>query len=239
MLADVVERISSTATITLSAMQTPKLRNAYNIKALRAPFITPTLYTPNDKTAVKISLKSILGRLMQHDKIFRQGVIAKSDEWKLGKLHNVKADVLRDISDGDKCRFHPHLMRLATPLEANVVRIGIHDYNDDLTTVNPIGTKRGDHKYTTCLAGVINLPQMVRYSTDYILLLAIVVSKIQKVNGGMAWVLCGVNSEGEQTIGSTYAEEMRELESGIEIDIPDDSGKCKPRRIVLQVAFCI
>jgi len=218
-------------------MQTPKLRDAYNIKALRVPFLSPTLYTPNDKTAVKISLKAVLSRLMQHDKMYRQHVIAKSNEWKLGLLHNVKATVLRDISDGDKCRFHPHLMRLATPSEAKVVRLGICDYSDDLTTVNPIGTKKGEHKYTVCLGGTINLPQMVRYSTDYILLLAIVNSKLQKSKGGMAWVLCGVNGEGGKIVEFTYADDMRELETGIKINIPDDSGRHTTVSIVLQVWY--
>ena len=180
-LVDFVKNISDVVDTTMSSLQTPALRKTYNCKTLGVPYLTPTLYmkTPNSKVqAVKISLKEMLCRLMQHDRQFRTLVIAKSDEWKLGLLHNVEAEDLRDISDGDKCRFHPHLMRKADDSEDNVVRLGIHDYNDDLTTTNPIGTKRGDHKYTCLLAGVINLPQMLRYSTDYILLLAIVASKV-------------------------------------------------------------
>ena len=85
-------------------MQTQKLRVAYNVRDLRAPYLTPSHYvrSPPSHGAVKISLKEMLCRLMQHDKMFRQHVIAVSDEWKLGKLHNKQADVLRDITDGDK-----------------------------------------------------------------------------------------------------------------------------------------
>jgi len=128
-------------------------------------------------------------------------------------------------------------MRLATASEANVVRIGMVDYSDDLTVTNPIGTKRGSHKYTIHLGGVINLPHMLRFSTDYILLLAIVTAKLNKANGGMAWVACGVDIDGNQVIDGVYASDLRELLVGIELDIPTDNEEGPVlRRIVLQVS---
>ena len=128
-------------------------------------------------------------------------------------------------------------MRLATSSEDNVVRIGTVDYADDLTTSNPIGTKRGSHKYTVQLAGVINLPQMLRFSTDYILLVAIVTAKLNKANGGMAWVSCGVDTDGKQVVDGCYASDLRDLKQGIELDIPTDNlvGPSS-RRIVLEVS---
>jgi len=128
-------------------------------------------------------------------------------------------------------------MRLATASEANVVRIGTVDYSDDVTVSNPIGTKRGSHKYTCQLGGVINLPQMMRYSTDYILLLAIVTAKLNKTNGGMAWVACGVDSNGQQVVNGCYGSDLRELLHGLELDIPTDAlvGP-STRRIILEVS---
>jgi len=91
--------------VSIAGMQTAKLRAAYNVTVLKAPYLVPTHYvrSPPSHGAVKISLKEVLCRLMQHDKLFRQHVIASSDEWKLGLLHNKKAEFLRDITDGDKC----------------------------------------------------------------------------------------------------------------------------------------
>ena len=103
--------------VSIAGMQTAKLRAAYNVNVLQAPYLIPTHFvaSPNSHGAVKISLKEILCRLMQHDKPFRQAVIAASDEWKLGLLHNKKADVLRDITDGDKCAC-PHARPHSTSL---------------------------------------------------------------------------------------------------------------------------
>ena len=131
-------------------------------------------------------------------------------------------------------------MRLATPAERHHVRIGTVDYADDLTTSNPIGTKKGSHKYTAQLGGVINLPQMLRYSTDYILLLAVVNAKLNKGHGGMAWVSCGVDIDGKHVVNGCYAEDLRELLHGIELDIPSDRADGPATiRIILQVSIVI
>ena len=94
--------------LSIGGMQTAKLRAAYNVKVLKAPYLIPTHFvrSPPSHGAVKISLKAMLCRLMQHDKPFRQYIIAVSDQWKLGLLHNKKAEFLRDITDGEKCPRH-------------------------------------------------------------------------------------------------------------------------------------
>ena len=89
-------------------------------------------------------------------------------------------------------------MRKARTDEALIVRLGIFDYMDELTTTNPIGTKKGLHKYICRLAGCINLPQRLRFSTDFVMLLAIVASKVAKARGGMAWVNSGINAKGRR-----------------------------------------
>ena len=78
---------------------------------------------------------------------------------------------------------------------------------------------------------------MLRYTSEYILLLAICASKVQKKQGGMAWVVCGVDgNSGERVVDNTYAEEMRALETGIALNIPDDSSPNGAKlHIVLQV----
>ena len=66
-----------------------------------------------------------------------------------------------------------------------------------------------------------------------------VYSKVNKANGGMAFVMCGIDEEGDKSVFETYADDMRDLEKGIKLDIPNDfSDRDSPtalRSITLQV----
>ena len=82
---------------------------------------------------VGFSLVDILTRVMQNDRKACADIIAKSDQWKTGDMHEKLADAYRDIDDGENFRFHPHLARKATEAEADVVRIALQLYNDGVT----------------------------------------------------------------------------------------------------------
>ena len=118
-----------------------------------------------------------------------------------------------------------------------VVRLALLDYWDDFTTVNSLGVKHGSHKYTAHLGACLNLPKMLRTTTDYILLHSIVTAKLQKANGGMAWAVAGVDGTGKTVVDDSYAKDLRDLERGIELDIPNDSSSNGEKtRILLQVS---
>ena len=55
--------------------------------------------------------------------------MAASDMYKSGKLHGWQPKVISSWLDGKKARFHPELLRKATPAEINDVRIPtmVHD----------------------------------------------------------------------------------------------------------------
>ena len=91
--------------------------------------------------------------------------------------------------------------------------------------MNPIGTKRGKHKYGAALAGILNLPKRMRFHPNYILLLAIYQAKYAKEHGGKVRILCGRSaSDGGSPIPDTWslAAELDALRQGQVIEIPDD-----------------
>jgi len=75
---------------------------------------------------------STLSRLLQYNPVAREHCIATSTEWKKGTLWKQQAEVIADVTDGNNCRFHPHLMRPATDLESRDIRIGIGFYGDGI-----------------------------------------------------------------------------------------------------------
>ena len=91
-------------------------------------------------------------------------------------------------------------MRKATAEEESDVRVLIQVHNDDATMVNPIGSKKGDHKYSVLSGGVVNLPLKMRLSFNYLLLLGVVSAQLLKQNGGIGWALCGINADGREVV---------------------------------------
>jgi hypothetical protein len=207
--------------------QSEAMRDAYLIKTLKMPYIEPVPYTEDidefRKFAAKLSLREVVGRILQHDPQARKLIKAKSDEWMQGDKHMIKSDVYTDITDGWRCRSHEHLMRKATAAEIceNVIRIGIGVHNDDVTFANPIGTKRGEHKDSITDASIINLPLNKRHSFEYILLLSVVNSKTLKERGGVEWSFCGVNEKGQETVKDSLAAEFRAC--SFSIKLPNDA----------------
>lgn len=183
------------------------------------------------KDIAQLSIISLLARMMQSNRYARTHILTKSNEWKAGALHGKHADTLTDLGDGDFCRFHPHLMREATPSESEDVRIALYEYTDEFTTTNPIGTKRGDHKYSAHAAGVLNLPIQARFNPDYILPHLLVQYKLLK-KMGLPLLLCGaddqVEDEDEEAPRgisySCFASEMRALDKGVFVEVPNDNN---------------
>jgi len=95
---------------------------------------------------------------------------------------------------------------------------------DDLTVVNQIGTKRGDHKYTVTSEVMLSLPEHLRYSWQYVMLLSVVESHVQRMKGGMLWVLCGRDEFNVEVDSDSLAAEKVKLQKGVWIKVPDDNG---------------
>ena len=222
----IMRRVFNEAREVLVTYQSQERRDAYLIKTLKLPYIKPVPYTDDleefKKYAAKFSVREVLGRLLQHDPKARKLIVTKSVEWMKGDKHNVKSDVLTDITDGWRCRSHPHLMRKATAIEIEekVIRVGIGIHNDDVTFANPIGTKRGEHKDSITDASIINLPLNMRHSFEYILLLSVVNSKVLKERGGLEWSLCGIDEMGKETVKDSLAAELRAC--SFDMKLPND-----------------
>ena len=82
--------------------------------------------------SVGISIIQSLARLMQNDAQLCAQIIAASDQWKEGGLHNEEATVFGDVVDGQNFRRHK-ITRKAEESEVDTVRVGLQLYNDGVT----------------------------------------------------------------------------------------------------------
>ena len=204
-------------------------RDAYLIKVLKVPYIEPLPFDPASpeqfrKDAAQLSLKQLVARILQHDSKARKLIIAKSEEWKSGKLHKQKAEMLCNMDDGwrirdsDLTKKHiPEFDALGKPKK--VLRCGIGVHNDDATFVNPIGTKKGEHKDSVTDCTIINLPLIMRHAHAYLLLSSFVNAKLLKEKGGLQWSMCGVDENGKTVVPSCLAADFR---MEFEVMLPDD-----------------
>jgi hypothetical protein len=213
----------------LRSFTSPAARMAHNLDVLKAPYLKPEPYTTGDnieyrKRACKLSLIKLLSRLLQNDTTFRKICIAKSEEWKKGAKHMQEAEVLEEMDDGAKCRMDPDLMRKATSTELNDLRIGFAAWEDGATFVNPIGAKRGEHKYNVTVGIIVNLPTHLRNSSEYLLLLSVVSAAYEKEKGGSLWAHCGIDEKGACVVADTLLREMEVLKAGVPVQIPDDTS---------------
>ena len=101
----------------------------------------------------------------------------------------------------------------------------LQNHVDDITVVNQLGTKRGDHKYTVTSEVILSLPEHLRYSWQYVMLLSVVEAHVQKAKGGMLWVLCGRDEFNIEVDPVSLAAEKLELSKGVWIKIPAENGK--------------
>ena len=253
-----MRKVLAAAHTVLAEYHSQKARDAYLIQVLKLPYIKPMPYdtsAPEEyrKFAAKLSMSQLIERLMQHDAKARQLIIAKSDEWMIGDKHNVRATEYADITDGWRCRSHPHLMRKANATEIveqdpsvssrtpKLIRIGIGIHNDDCTFANPIGTKRGEHKDSVTSCNILNLPLNMRHSFEYILLLSLVNSKTLKERGGLEWSMCGIDENGKESVTDSLAAEFRQCEFTFQLPDDDDLlGTLIPFRVQLyaMLAYC-
>lgn len=176
-----------------------------------------------NRELAELSITQLIVQLLQCDEYARGEILKASDAWKTGELHYAPPKQYKDITDGLVFREHPHLPRAASQDEDQDIRIALYLYNDDFTSVNAIGTKRGAHKYSVHMAAIANLPTRVRFRTEYILPILIAQSKLIE-GAGLNQVLCGVNNEGEIIDQQNFAAEMRELAKGVDIAIPDNDN---------------
>ena len=242
---DAVARSVKEAKDVLTKFTTQDNRDRYLINTLKVPYVEPMPFNrsaPEElrKYAAKLSISQLIGRILQHDAKARKLIIAKSDEWMTGELHNVKADTYADISDGWISRSHQHLMRKATvaEIERKVIRIGVGIHTDGATFVNGIGTKKGEHKDEVTDGNILNLPLMMRHSYAYLLLLSIVNSKFLKEKGGVEWSFCGIDAAGKESVKDSLAAELRQCE--FPVQLPDDVDlTADPIEYTMQIHFII
>lgn len=82
---------------------------------------------------VSHDLGEMITRHLVHDTAYRKQCEAKSDEWKKGdRYRTLPKGQLKDFDDGINARFHPHLLRPATPDEEHDLRIAVNVQVDDL-----------------------------------------------------------------------------------------------------------
>ena len=91
----------------------------------------------------------------------------------------------------------------------------------------PIGFAKADQKYEGCYAAIANLPPRLRFTKSAILLLELTNSKAFKQYGA-ARVLSGIRSDGERISEPCFADDMRRLQEGVRVQIPNADGGTRP-----------
>jgi hypothetical protein len=86
---------------------------------------------------------------------------------------------------------------------------------------NTLGAARGTHKQVGCQATVLNIPTEERSNEANIFLPVLARASAYKKHG-MARLLCGVDKGGVQREEPNFAADMRALDAGVSIQIPDD-----------------
>ena len=231
----------------ITKYQSQWARDKYNLNVLRVPFVEPALFDSvltgeQRKQGAGFSFVSLLGRILQHNKEARKLIIKKSDDWKTGKYHMKRAQVYTDITDGWKCRSGPMMAPADFELagKPKVIRVGVQIHRDAGTMSNPIGSKRGDHKYEISSAAIVNLPLRMRLSFEFLMLLSIVSSKLDKAKGGALWNLAGRNQQGEVDFDALTSE-FEQGEKGFPPQyLPnDDDPGGDPVPYVIQLFFVV
>jgi hypothetical protein len=88
---------------------------------------------------------------------------------------------------------------------------------------NVLGTARGDHKECGVQVATLNLPAEERFREENIMLTALAKAKVYKVHG-MARVINGVDQNGVQHSEPNHGADMRALDKGRWIELPDDDN---------------
>jgi hypothetical protein len=88
---------------------------------------------------------------------------------------------------------------------------------------NVLGPSKSIHKEMGCQLAIGNLCTLERFKPDNILLPVLTNTNTYKKHG-MARVISAVDKEGKQHDEPCFASDMRELDIGVEIKIPDDEN---------------
>ena len=189
------------------------------------PYLNPRVIYPGTEREpiVSFSMAELLARKLQHEPHFRKAVVTLSEHLKTGtKWQTASTDPVGDTLDGVAARYHPHIHRPAEEDEAADLRIPIILNADDIEVCNPLGTARNDHKQCGCQVAILALPMSERFKTHNILLPVMARASVYKAHG-MSRVLAGVDRDsGKLYDEPTFASDMRALDQGVWITIPDD-----------------
>jgi hypothetical protein len=174
------------------------------------------------------SVVNLLVIFLSESKYARQETIKFSDMLKTGELHNKKAEMYRDVTCGE--RFRSDARMCAASNDKNELRVALHGWLDDMTSVRDLSSKAKEHKYTILLLALLNLPLHVRHFMDYILLAGIFQVKHANKHGGMVKILCGD--------GFSFAKEL-DIEHRAQIELPDDEKPGEKRQFDLVISLVL
>ena len=92
-----------------------------------------------------------------------------------------------------------------------------------MQSVDAIGTKRFDNKYTAHTVSILNLPAAIRNDEDHMLVVSISSSKFNKKNGGLERMIAGVDADGTRYNEISFCKELELLrDGGFSCEIPND-----------------
>jgi hypothetical protein len=97
-------------------------------------------------------------------------------------------------------------------------------------TCNPLGAAKNIHKMCGSQMAFLNLPAEERFTKENIMLTVLTAASVYKKHG-MLRVLCGVDEDGKQHEEPNWAADLRALDTGIWIKIPDGAGGQRDVRI--------
>ena len=187
------------------------------------------------KKCVTFSIVQLITVWLTASKEIRQLCIAESNEWKKGELYGKVPEVYSDVKDGRRFR-NSELCKKATPAQRRDLRIGMHGWNDALTSGDGMATKAKENKWEAVLVCLINLPLWMRHYFDHLLLVALFQAKWGERNGGIVRVLCGVTAAGvklqEEQDAINLASEIEASKARkIIINLPDDDDPTNTKGI--------
>lgn len=158
---------------------------------LRAPPMPFTTTKADKQGAATFSSVQIITVILQECSEVRKACRAESDVWKTGELYEVYPDVVNDVTQARQFRSRHDIVGKATPAQAKHLRIALHKWSDEFTTVDGLGPKAKNNKYGVLLACLLNLPLRMRHYVDFILMLALWRAKYAKNNGGINRIVTG------------------------------------------------
>ena len=187
------------------------------------------------------SIIQLITALLQESKAVRQQTIAASEDWKRGDMYGTLPDTYDDLTSGSAFRSNQSMCGAAKEEEKKDLRIVIHLWTDEFTSVDGLGVNAKEHKYGVVLAALVNLPKRMRHYVDHVLMVALYQSKFSKRLGGLVRMLTGTDNEGGvHADGCTLASELEASQKkGIAIQLPNDEKTGGTRTWLLRVTVLL